>query len=95
VKLSAQYRISKEASGDDVAPIAKALLAANPERIVWGTDWPHPGGRKRTADNIRSTEPFQPIDDGAALNRLVAWCAGDEALLRRVLVENPARLYDY
>jgi predicted TIM-barrel fold metal-dependent hydrolase len=95
VKLSAGYRISKEAGWSDIAPVAKALIAANPERVVWGTDWPHPGGRKRTTDNMQSIEPFQPIDDGAALNGLASWCDGDAALLKRILVDNPSRLYDY
>ncbi len=95
VKLSAGYRISTQNGWSDIAPIAKALMAANPERVVWGTDWPHPGGRKRTGDNVLSTEPFRPIDDGAALSLFMSWCDGDVALARRVLVDNPAHLYDY
>src|SRR4051812_45321946 len=43
VKISGAYRASKLAPDyPDAAPLAKALIAANPERIVWGTDWPHP-----------------------------------------------------
>ena len=43
VKISGAYRVSKLAPDyTDVVPLAKALIAANPERIVWGTDWPHP-----------------------------------------------------
>jgi predicted TIM-barrel fold metal-dependent hydrolase len=41
VKISGAYRASKAAPGySDVIPLAKALIAANPDRIVWGTDWP-------------------------------------------------------
>jgi len=95
VKLSAGYRISSEPGWSDIPPIAKALIAANPGRVVWGSDWPHPGGGARTAASIDTIEPFQPIDDGAALDRLRDWCAGDAGLLRRILVDNPARLYDF
>lgn len=94
VKLSAAYRSSTLPDAADLAPFARALIADNPERCVWGTDWPHPGGAKRTGPSRDEIEPFQLIDDGAALNRLASWC-GDEATLRRVLVENPARLYDF
>lgn len=94
VKLSAAYRSSQRPDAADLAPFARALLSDNPERCVWGTDWPHPGGAKRTGALRDEIEPFQPIDDGAALNRLAAWCR-DPATLKRVLVDNPARLYDF
>ena len=43
VKVSAAYRSSEKSPAyDDVAPLARALIDANPERILWGTDWPHP-----------------------------------------------------
>ncbi len=94
VKLSAAYRSSTLPDAADLAPFPRALLADNPERCVWGTDWPHPGGAKRTGPSRDEIEPFQPIDDGAALNRLATWC-DNETTLRRVFVENPARLYDF
>jgi len=43
VKISAPYRISLEPHYPDAAPIARAMIGANPDRIVWGSDWPHPG----------------------------------------------------
>src|SRR5215831_12115454 len=47
VKISAAYRSSKQAPDyPDVAPLAKALIAANAQRILWGTDWPHPDSTK-------------------------------------------------
>jgi len=94
VKLSAAYRSSSQPGAADLAPFARALLSDNPERCVWGTDWPHPGGAKRTGPSRDAIEPFQRIDDGAALNRLASWC-GNAAALKRVLVDNPARLYDF
>ena len=91
MKLSAAHRIAP--NPDDAAPIAAALIAANPARMLWGSDWPHPG----TGPVPRShypIQPFDPIDDGAALNRLRRW-AGDDATLRTILVDNPAHLYGF
>jgi predicted TIM-barrel fold metal-dependent hydrolase len=93
VKLSAAYRISEHPDCADAGAFARALVDANPDRMLWGTDWPHPGGGlgPRTPEVV---EPFFPIDDGRALNRLAEW-TGDTGRLRRILVDNPARLYDF
>jgi predicted TIM-barrel fold metal-dependent hydrolase len=68
----------------DVAPMARALLSAAPDRCVWGTDWPHPSLR----------DPAEVPDDGELLDALGEW-APDEAVRRAVLVDNPARLYGF
>jgi predicted TIM-barrel fold metal-dependent hydrolase len=95
VKISGAYRISRVADFADAAPIARAMIAANPDRIVWGSDWPHPGGGgDRASRALETVEPFQPIDDGAALNRLNGWC-NSRAELEKILVANPARLYGF
>lgn len=94
VKLSASYRISTCADDADATPLARALISDNPERVLWGTDWPHPGGAPRGPDNRDEIEPFMPIDDGAALNRLGHW-TGSVERLTGILVENPARLYQF
>ena len=88
VKLSAPHRFAA-----DPAPLARALAEANPERLLWGTDWPHPGGAHgaRSRDSI---QPFDAIDDRAALDRLSTWLP-DSNLRRKILVDNPARLYDF
>jgi predicted TIM-barrel fold metal-dependent hydrolase len=94
VKLSAPHRISDLTDCADAAVIARALIDANPERMLWGTDWPHPGakpGAERKRDEI---EPFNPVDDGHALNRLREWTIGS-VQLEQILVENPARLYGF
>jgi predicted TIM-barrel fold metal-dependent hydrolase len=94
VKVSAAYRSSGKAPAyDDVAPLAQALIAANPERILWGTDWPHPHAAPpgKALDEIA---PFYDIDDGLALNQLALW-APDAAIRRKILADNPARLYDF
>jgi predicted TIM-barrel fold metal-dependent hydrolase len=91
VKISAPYRISQQPDYPDAAPIARAMIDANPDRIVWGTDWPHPGGARRDPAAI---EPFRPEDNGAALNRLAGW-TNNSAELQKILVENPAHLYQF
>ena len=76
------------------APALSALIAARSDRVVWGTDWPHPGGRRHEGDAAFQIEPFIKVDDGAALRRLRDW-AGDVLRFRRILVDNPARLYGF
>ncbi len=95
VKISGAYRASKLAPDyADCVPLAQALIAANSDRIVWGTDWPHPDsvtppGRKPT----EVTALFQ-IDDGQLLNQLPIW-APDAAIRKKILVDNPTRLYSF
>lgn len=91
VKISAPYRISEQPHYPDAAPIARAMIDANPDRIVWGSDWPHPGGVRRDPAVI---EPFRPEDNGAALNRLAGWTK-NRSELQKILVDNPARLYQF
>jgi predicted TIM-barrel fold metal-dependent hydrolase len=94
VKISAPYRSSMEAPGyPDVAPIASALVASNAERILWGSDWPHPGLPVPGRSNAEIT-PFFQIDDGQVLNLLPTWVP-DAAVRKAILVENPARLYGF
>ena len=65
VKISAPYRSSTLAPDyPDVAPLARALVASNPQRILWGSDWPHPGVPVPGRSNAEIT-PFFQIDDGA------------------------------
>ncbi len=94
VKLSAPHRVSQALDCVDVAPLARALIAANPERMVWGSDWPHPGATPGVTRRPDVIEAFTPVDDGRALNRLDEW-AGNAATLEKILVHNPARLYDF
>ena len=92
VKLSAPHRLAAAPDCSDMAPVARALIAANPERMLWGTDWPHPATRRQP--DASGIEPFDAIDDPAALARFAGW-VGDPALLKTILVENPERLYDF
>ncbi|HXQ50038.1 MAG TPA: amidohydrolase family protein [Stellaceae bacterium] len=95
VKVSGAYRVSDQEPGfADATPIARALVQANPERLVWGTDWPHIGSH---ADAPRQDAPpviYRDLDTGALMN-LFGEAAGDAATRRRILVDNPARLYGF
>ncbi|MBV9553502.1 MAG: amidohydrolase family protein [Alphaproteobacteria bacterium] len=93
VKVSGHYRSSTKAPAfDDVAPLARALIAANRDRIVWGTDWPHPH-HAEPGREIEITPSFD-IDDGLALAQLPRW-APTAATRHKILVDNPARLYGF
>jgi predicted TIM-barrel fold metal-dependent hydrolase len=91
VKLSATYRISDQPPHyPDAPPIAQALINANPDRMVWGSNWPHPG-RGKTREDIA---PPHPSDDGAQINQLPTWTS-DATIRNKILVDNPARLYGF
>ncbi len=95
VKISGAYRASKLAPDyPDAAPLARALIAANSDRIVWGTDWPHPDSVTPPGHKITDVTPLFQIDDGRLLNQLPAW-APEEAVRKKILVDNPARLYGF
>jgi len=80
VKISGPERISSAGKPfHDAVPFAAALAAAAPDRVLWGTDFPHP--------NVK----VMP-NDGELVD-LFAKAVPDEGLRKRILVENPARLY--
>lgn len=82
-KLIGPYFLSSQRPDfPDVAPLAQAVVAAAPDRVVWGTDWPHP-----------SPHGAMP-NDGDLADMLGVWVP-DEAQRKRVLVDNPARLYGF
>lgn len=93
VKLSAFYRASEQVPRHaDLEPLARRLIEARPDRLVWGSDWPHTGGG-RNRDPLR-IEPFRAVDLDAHLESLKTWCQ-DAAALRRLLVDNAAELYGF
>jgi predicted TIM-barrel fold metal-dependent hydrolase len=95
VKISGAYRSStKGPDYPDVAPFAKALIAANADRIVWGTDWPHPDSVTPPGKKPSDVTPLHQIDDGRLLNQLAVW-APDAATRKKILVDNPATLYGF
>jgi len=83
MKICGAERISSAgAPYTDAVPFAQACIEAAPDRVLWGTDWPHP--------NINGLMP----NDGDLMN-LLAQYAPDEAQRNRILVDNPARLYGF
>ena len=83
IKLSGNYRISSQRPlYADVVPFARALIEARPEHVVWGTDWPHP-----------ALNDFMP-KDGDLLDALDDY-APEPDLKHAILVDNPARLYEF
>lgn len=95
VKISGAYRASTLAPDyPDVVPLARALIESNPERVVWGTDWPHPDAVTRPGRAPTDVNPPLPIDDARLLDQLPVW-APDARTRRKILVDNPARLYGF
>lgn len=94
VKLSEPYRLSKmKPDYPDLAPVVSALVAANADRLLWGSGWPYlsgsqPGRRKE------EITPGLPMDAGHLLNVFAAWVP-DAQLRHKILVDNPARLYRF
>jgi predicted TIM-barrel fold metal-dependent hydrolase len=86
VKLSGAYADTKVGppTYSDSSAIARAYVKAAPERLVWGSDWPHPG--------VRDPEP-KP-DDAILIDLMLDW-APDEAVRNRIFVDNAAKLYDF
>jgi 2-pyrone-4,6-dicarboxylate lactonase len=81
-KVTCPERLSKQGppAYDDVVPFSRRLVEAFPDRVLWGTDWPHP--------NMKSHMP----DDGSLVD-FIPRIAATEALQRKLLVDNPMRLY--
>jgi len=95
VKISGAYRIAHDPADPGVGPLARKLCEANPERIVWGSDWPHTPRHDARPPQAGDAElPFQDIDTKALLDLVPRWL-GDDKLVQQVLVKNPARLYGF
>jgi D-galactarolactone isomerase len=84
VKLSGVYQDTKVGPPTyaDQTEVARAYLKAAPERMIWGSDWPHP------------TESVNKPDDAVLFNLIADW-APDQTLRQRLLVDNPAALYGF
>jgi D-galactarolactone isomerase len=87
VKLSGGYLVSPTGRSDDpqLLPLARSFIDAAPDRVIWGSDWPH-----ATASAGRQPMP----DDAAQVDALARW-AGHADRLRQILVTNPEQLYGF
>ena len=72
-------------------PLARMLISTNADRVLWGTNWPHPNS---VGGSTSKVTPLWQVDDGLVLNLLPAW-APDAAVRKKILVDNPARLYEF
>ncbi len=83
VMLSLSEKISRAGyPWDDVIPVARACIEAAPDRVIWGSDWPHP---------VSTRQPPNEAD----LLELLYRIAPDEGILTKILVDNPARLFGF
>lgn len=94
VKLSEPYRLSKDyPEYRDLTPIVRAYIAANPDRLLWGSGWPHvaSGGNGRSRLEL---SPNLKVETAHFLDLLAEWVP-DASIRRKILVDNPARLYGF
>jgi predicted TIM-barrel fold metal-dependent hydrolase len=84
VMLSLSEKLSKTGlPWDDVLPLAHKFIEAAPDRMIWGSDWPHP----------LSVNP--PPDEALLVNQLYRYAHNDDALIEKILVRNPTRLFGF
>jgi predicted TIM-barrel fold metal-dependent hydrolase len=85
IKLSGAYGDTRIGAPTyaDVSAVAREFVRMAPERVVWGSDWPHPTEQSKTLP-----------DDALLFDLLLDWAPGD-GVRRRILVENPAALYRF
>ncbi|OCF31434.1 hypothetical protein I317_07709 [Kwoniella heveanensis CBS 569] len=95
IKISAPNRNSRLAPlYPDLKPIVRALLDANPDRVLYGSDWPHTQPWEfRTGDDPLKPEPFMEVDDESWIKSFKSWVSEDE--WHRIMVDNPRKLFDY
>ncbi|MES2186058.1 MAG: amidohydrolase family protein [Pseudomonadota bacterium] len=94
LKLSAPYRASRQENHEDLRPLVERCAAIAPDRLLWGSDWPHTGGAGTRSADPDAIEPFRKTDAVASLAQLGSWLP-DDGMRRRLLVDNPAALYDF
>jgi predicted TIM-barrel fold metal-dependent hydrolase len=93
VKLSAARRVA-DPEDPRLRDWVAMLLDAGGDRLVWGSDWPHPRSHRFAADREDTIAGLYPEDDRRILDLLANW-TGSATALRRILVDTPARLYDF
>ena len=97
VKISGAYRVGDDTHNDfkdpKIGAMARRFYRANPERVVWGTDWPHTPVHGAVAVNDQES-PYRDIDPANLLEELRLWF-NDTSAMEQILVHNPAKLYAF
>ena len=95
VKISGSAdSLSTQPDLSDAAPFVNALVTANPQRVLWGTNWPHPSSTPPPGRKPTDLAVHVQTDDGKVLNMLPVWVP-DAATRKLILADNPARLYGF
>jgi predicted TIM-barrel fold metal-dependent hydrolase len=94
-KLSGADRVTRQSGAlRDAIPFMRALVAANPDRLVWGSDWPNIGFHTGTAVGQDGLLPYRALDAGEVLD-VLGEAVPDSATRAKILADNPARLYQF
>ena len=95
VKVSGADRVTRDGRYEDAIPVMQQLIAAAPDRMVWGTDWPHTGERPPLAEGEDPiTVPYGDVDENKCMTVLAEACPNAD-VFKAILADNPARLYGY
>lgn len=94
VKVSGTYRLTPVEATAEIAALARDLYRANPDRIVWGSDWPHSPHHSGVAVADPSPAPYRDLDPAVLLGTIRHWFE-EPRDRQKILVDNPARLYDF
>lgn len=92
VKLSAPYRVAADWPASNVDALAQAFLAANPQRVLWGSDWPHTN--REPGKQPLEVSRYRAIPSAALRDTIERWLPS-ASLRRQVMVDNPAGLYGF
>ena len=92
VKLSAPYNRSKSADYSDMIALARALIEAGPDRMLWGTNWPHPD--QIAGRSISEVTPYHTINNENLVRLFAEWCP-DAGTRKTILVDTPQNLYRF
>ncbi|KAF6829008.1 tim barrel metal-dependent hydrolase [Colletotrichum musicola] len=93
IKLSGTYRFP---TTPGLEGYVKEVIETAPDRVVWASDWPHVGGPPKNPGGDRLVhQDFLTVDVPGFVDQCLAWCGGDDELIRKIWVDNPRRLWKY